>query len=494
MSGFAHLSRIALGLTSISCVLLVALDLAGLVPDQQDAVSRSRSAKAEAIVRQATISATLDDMSGLRSLLEVASRRDDDVLSVALRDPLGRLRMATREHRRLWVGAPDEGSSHSHMRMPIFHEGEQWATLEIRFASAEPLGILRELWERPATRLVLCMAALGFLANLVFVRRILRHLDPSEVVPARVQTTLDVMADGVLLVDDEERVVLANAAFCERLQRSPSSLVGMPASSLPWQLEASPARSAVLPWLAALEEGGVHENVPVSIGAGADAVEFRVNASPVLDGWERAKGAIVTFRDVTQLERQRRELEQALTELGKSRDEIRLKNEELELLAQTDSLTGIANRRTFMHWYEEQFALSQVNREPLSVLMVDIDFFKKVNDEYGHAMGDEVICRVAQLLQDQTRSTDIAGRYGGEEFCVALLGMTTAQAAEAGESIREAVAAPGFARVPVTVSVGASSTELGAGSPGALLEEADAALYASKGGGRNRVTRFDALP
>jgi diguanylate cyclase (GGDEF)-like protein len=125
--------------------------------------------------------------------------------------------------------------------------------------------------------------------------------------------------------------------------------------------------------------------------------------------------------------------------------------------------------------------------------MVDIDFFKKVNDEHGHAMGDEVICRVADVLRDHRGSTDIAGRYGGEEFCMAYLGVEITKAVEIAEKIRTTIAAPGFARIPVTVSIGVSSTEFGAKTPSALLEEADQSLYASKNNGRNRVTRFDEI-
>lgn len=403
--------------------------------------------------------------------------------------------MSTRDHERYWAHAPSEGSTVNHTRMPIYQGGSRWAMLEVSFAPIRMTAIMTALWERPSTRLILAMGVLGFLANMLFLKRVLRHLDPSEVVPARVQTALDVMTNGVLLVDANQRIVLANSAFCRGLNRNSASLLGMPAGALPWEPAEVGGVAAELPWLCALEEGESRTDVPISIrpdGEG-ERLEFRVSGSPVLDGWNRAKGAIVTFQDVTQLERQRRELEAALTELGKSQDEIRLQNEELELLAKTDSLTGLANRRTFMAWYDEQFEISSANHEPLCCLMVDIDFFKKVNDEHGHAMGDEVICRVADVLRDHRGSTDLAGRYGGEEFCMAYLGVDIAKAVEIAEKIRATIAGPGFARIPVTVSIGVSSTEFGARNPAALLEEADQSLYASKNHGRNRVTRFDEI-
>lgn len=495
MSGVGHLSRIALGLASLSCVILVVLDLAGMIPDRADRLSEERAGLAEAMVTQATVSATVDDMRGLRALLELSTRRNDDIRSVGLRDARGRALMATRDHDLYWADAPREGSSATHTRMPIFKHGSRWAMLEISFAPLSPRTILATLWHRPSTQLILAMGVLGFFGNLIFVRRILRHLDPSEVIPARVQTALDVMTDGVLLVDSDERIVLANAAFCGRLNRPPASLLGLPASTLGWIPGETASGPVELPWLEAIERSEARADAPVSIMPEdeSEPIEFRVSGSPVLDGWSRAKGAIVTFRDVTQLERQRRELEAALVELQKSQDEIRLQNEELELLARTDSLTGLANRRTFMSWYEEQFAISRASGEPLCCMMVDIDFFKKVNDNHGHAMGDEVICRVADVLRENRGATDLSGRYGGEEFCIAYLGIDVAAAVEIAETIRTTIGAPGFARIPVTVSIGVSSTEFGATEPAALIDEADQGLYASKEGGRNRVTRFDAI-
>ena len=422
-------------------------------------------------------------------------RRDDEVRSAGLRDKRGRVLMATRGHSRFWAGAPETGSTESFMRLPIFNQGAQWADLEIVYAEADAQTILVELWARPVTKIILTMAVLGFIANLFYMKRILKHLDPSQVIPTRVQTALDVMADGVLLIDAEERIVLANGAFCEKTELSRASLLGMSASSLAWDTAKATSNSYRVPWEVAIREGESAMDVPISImPAGAEEpIEFRVSGSPVLNGLSQSKGAIVTFKDVTELERQRRALEGAMTELEKSRDEIRIQNEELELLASTDPLTGLANRRTFMDAYGEFFEATRKAGTPLSCLMVDIDFFKRVNDDHGHAMGDEIICQVAQVLKDHSESVGLAGRYGGEEFCVALPNMTSEGAMEIAERMRETIGAPAFARIPVTVSIGIASTESGARSYTVLIEEADESLYASKRNGRNRVTRYDQI-
>jgi diguanylate cyclase (GGDEF)-like protein len=125
--------------------------------------------------------------------------------------------------------------------------------------------------------------------------------------------------------------------------------------------------------------------------------------------------------------------------------------------------------------------------------MVDIDFFKRVNDEHGHGVGDEVIQRVAEALKGAVRSSDAVCRYGGEEFCIALPVADIEAGAMVGERVRAKIASPGFARVPVTVSVGVASVGFGAESLLDLIGQADEALYASKHGGRNRVTRWDQM-
>jgi hypothetical protein len=110
VTGFAHLGRIALALTSLSCVILLGLDLVGLIPNHSDRLTQQRMSVAEAMITQATVSATLEDMTGLRSLLEVSTRRNDDVRSVALRDNRGRVLMSTHEHSSVWADAPADGS------------------------------------------------------------------------------------------------------------------------------------------------------------------------------------------------------------------------------------------------------------------------------------------------------------------------------------------------------------------------------------------------
>jgi diguanylate cyclase (GGDEF)-like protein len=483
--------RLSLGLVLLTCTILLTADVLRLLPPLEDEALRARIAAAERLSMQAAQAASRDDLGVLRSLLHGAVSADADLLSVAVRTAGGTLLVQAGDHRLLWDPPEAEGSTATHMRVPLFRDGRPWGTLEARFAERERAGLLASLWRRPLVRLLLVTGGLGFVAYALYLRRNLKHLDPSAVIPARVQAALDVMAEGVILVDSLERIVLANAAFARRVGVAPASLLGVDAGSLRWRPDGAAGAPLALPWRGAVREGVATTGGTLRLDTPGDGERvFVVNASPVLDGWGQPKGAIATFDDATELERKTTALEEALAELEKSRDEIRLQNDELQVLARRDPLTGVANRRAFMARLETQLTDARQARRELCCLMVDIDHFKKVNDQYGHTMGDEVIQRVAQALAAELGSSEAVCRYGGEEFCVALEGGLE-QAMRVAERVHKKVQLPGFARVPVAVSIGVSSTRWGAGSLLELIEQADEALYASKQRGRNRVTRFD---
>lgn len=188
--------------------------------------------------------------------------------------------------------------------------------------------------------------------------------------------------------------------------------------------------------------------------------------------------------------RRRREREQELTRLTQ---QLEIMNESLLRLSLLDGLTGVANRRCFDQTLEEMWTGAMRESFSLSMILLDVDFFKRYNDVYGHAAGDDCLRSVAAALsRSLRRSTDFLARYGGEEFA-ALLPHTEMKEAEAiAERFREAVAssrrplAPGTE--PVTVSAGVACVVPPRGlHPNELIKAADAALYEAKRTGRNRV-------
>ncbi|ACS99386.1 sensor domain-containing diguanylate cyclase [Paenibacillus sp. JDR-2] len=173
----------------------------------------------------------------------------------------------------------------------------------------------------------------------------------------------------------------------------------------------------------------------------------------------------------------------------KKQQELLDLNEKLEALASTDPLTGLKNRRYFQEQLQKYTELSEQTEAALSLCIVDIDRFKSINDTYGHPVGDLVLTRLAQLLQEQSPDGAVVARFGGEEFVILLPELDQEQALVAAERYRAATETTPLGDLRITISIGtatfaAAETEL------SLLQQADQALYHSKNNGRNRVTHY----
>jgi two-component system chemotaxis family response regulator WspR len=194
---------------------------------------------------------------------------------------------------------------------------------------------------------------------------------------------------------------------------------------------------------------------------------------------------------ITQMER-----DEAFRALEKSQKELAAANEILEKLSSLDGLTGVPNRRRFDEVLKQEWQRSVRHSTALSLIMIDIDFFKLYNDTYGHQGGDECLKRVAKALEDAARrETDVVARYGGEEFAAILPETGSKGASEVAEALRAIIETENIPHESstvcdhVTISVGVATglPEKGS-SPEHLLAAADQALYKSKEEGRNKVT------
>jgi len=190
-------------------------------------------------------------------------------------------------------------------------------------------------------------------------------------------------------------------------------------------------------------------------------------------------------------------LESIAGQIGVAVDNARLYSE-VECMAITDSLTGLTNRRAFMERLDRELQLSRRLGVPLSLLLIDIDHFKRFNDTFGHLVGDQVLREVATVITGAVRTSDITARYGGEEFAVILPDTAVDGGLALSERIRRAVEGHHLgpsnprARQRVTVSLGLATYPDHASLPEELIDAADGALYLSKKRGRNRVTVFSA--
>ncbi|WP_167726439.1 MULTISPECIES: GGDEF domain-containing response regulator [Cryobacterium] len=179
----------------------------------------------------------------------------------------------------------------------------------------------------------------------------------------------------------------------------------------------------------------------------------------------------------------------AAAHVKKLQDQLRQRNTELDLLSRTDVLTGLHNRRHLEEELAHHHSRAMRHGDPLSVLLLDIDHFKRVNDGYGHPAGDVVLAVFAERLRQELRDGDVAGRWGGEEFLVVLPRTDLAGALSVANRIRRVVAATPIVAagvgIAVTVSGGCASGPLGGSDQ--LVDVADAQLYAAKAAGRNRI-------
>lgn len=205
----------------------------------------------------------------------------------------------------------------------------------------------------------------------------------------------------------------------------------------------------------------------------------------------------ITQRNIAQiaLQNAQNDLERRVTERTEelSLEILVRKNLEQKLreLANTDELTEVLNRRGFMKAAEDEWQRSQRYNHPITFLSFDADYFKSINDNYGHAAGDEVLKNIAMIASHAIRDNDIVGRIGGEEFAIALIETNLEQATEMAERLRQKIeGTPTVYRgqtIPVTISIGISQSTSSHASAKDCLIDSDMALYRAKEGGRNRV-------
>ncbi|MDX5444881.1 MAG: PAS domain-containing protein [Zoogloeaceae bacterium] len=301
-----------------------------------------------------------------------------------------------------------------------------------------------------------------------------RHLAETELKAERLRLTtlLERFPGGVLMEDAANVVVVANQGFCDlfALSGGAGALIGLSHEAVLQRL--GPERCH---WLHEPHgESGREQRRSVEVEAPGGRV-LEIDWLPISSEDERL-GRVWMVRDIT--ERKQRE-------------------SALETLAATDPLTGLPNRRSFMERLDR--AWLEARQRPAgdgAVLMLDIDHFKSVNDTWGHAVGDEVLQHVANVIRQSLRRHDVPGRLGGEEFAALLPDATLENARLLAERVRERLerepARTSAGEVGVTISIGVAHFD--GSSVRQVLERADEALYEAKSGGRNRVCLAGGAP
>lgn len=356
------------------------------------------------------------------------------------------------------------------------------ATTILAWAIAEATGELKPVLAVVFAPLVVCMANLFYLSDwnpspwfdmttfgfaaaaMILDAGVLRYgvLDRLPVVRERV---VEQLTDGLVVINDEGMIIDINPSALKILGATRNRLSDEPITSF----------ITTVP-LADLLANRMN-NIDIKLGDNA----YDATASAV-DDTDPRSDVVLVFRDVTQ----RRKTEQ----------DLRLAQEELIRLAHTDSLTGIHNRRFFMQRLEEEIERIRRHSSNLSVLVFDMDFFKKINDTYGRDMGDQVLKAVADASMEIKRVTDVAARIGGEEFALLLPETDRTGALHLALRLLEAIECVSQPtvddkRLEVTASIGVATVNVRSEDVDNVLKHADEALYKAKRAGRNQVCCAD---
>lgn len=490
MKKISATTRLAFSLTGLMVSLLLFGTLLGVFPDAKSMTLRSRTQLSEAIALGFAGQATTSDAETVERILTSIRERNKDICSIAIRESTGATLASVGDHA-AWEPRFDGKSTLTQITVPLGAGNGQWGAVEVRFeplsASDGPL-----LSQLPPIAIAGCVGLLTFFIYQFYLRFALRALNPSKVVPKRVNEALNTLTEGLLVLDKNERIMLANTSFAEAVGVDSEALLGKKVSELPWHARDASKRD---PWTRSMAEGAAEKGVLLDLDFEDERSRtYSVNSVPISDDKGECRGVLASFEDVTEIEQKTAQMATMLDKLRKSAKQVNRQNRELERLATRDPLTNCLNRRAFFETGEQLLRAGKRYEYPVSVVMLDVDHFKSVNDNHGHALGDEVLQRVGLEMLKLSRESDLVCRYGGEEFCILMPHVELEAAKRTAERIRKAVAALEFEEVRVTASFGVSDHSLGASDLQAMLDQADQSLYAAKNTGRNRVVRFDELP
>ncbi len=479
--------RITIGVLSLTLSLILVADFIGMTPDGERNVIEQRQRFVEMLTVQLSVAVEKKNARAMKSLLWTAVQRNKEIVSAAIRRPDGVIFVQYGEHEKNWENFAGNNTS-TEMQLPIMQKNKTYAQVEVLFHPIGEVGIFG-IPIGTLSGLLIFVVLIGSFGYWILIRRSLMYLDPTSVIPGRVRSALDVLASGVLILDEKERIVMSNAVFSNKVRIPAGQLIGMRPSEFPWRSPRDDESSVDLPWQDALKSGLDRANVMLRLTVGESSERvFLVNSSPIIDENDKLRGVMVGFDDVSDLEAKNRMLHDMVQELEQSKDKVDKQNEKLHYLATRDPLTGCHNRRSLYEQFESTMKHSMAQNKPLSCIMSDIDHFKAVNDTYGHGAGDEIIKMVTKALREAVREEDVVGRYGGEEFCIMLPGISVFEAKKIAERCRKSIESESCENIKVTSSFGVSSLSGGAKTVDEMISQADAALYLSKENGRNRVT------
>jgi len=292
----------------------------GIIPDKLAAIRAGRTGLAESIAIHSTALVMKNELKRLNNDFTLMTERNEDLLSLGLRKNDGQSISATPGHEEYWQDMEGDYSRESQVQIPIWKGKDKWGQLELHFKPLNGNGFLGVL-QSPLISTVLFMGIGCFIAFYFYLGKVLSLLDPSQAVPGRVRTALDTMAEGLLVLDHKEQIVLANQAFENILGKASGELLGYKAGTFPWRdMEGNKLKREQRPWVQAITLGEVQKNKRLRlILPNRKQLTFNINCSPVLSSGKKYAGVLISFDDITPLEEKE-------IELRKSKDDAESAN------------------------------------------------------------------------------------------------------------------------------------------------------------------------
>lgn len=492
--------RVTIGLIALLIGWLLLLDLlVGISPNQNQVEQDSRKRISENLAINSSILVQTQDYRNLKKLLEQTTLRDKLILSAAVRLKNKAIVAQTANHDKFW-NPTETLSTMDFVHVGLNANGKPWGDLEIAFKPTGTAGGLMGWLKNPSIISLLLVALGSLVLYFLYLKKIFSYLDPSSVIPDRVRVAFDSFSEGVMMIDRTGRVVLANKILRSWVDEKDAKIFGQSIKHLSWLTSSLEKNSDNHPWMQAMASQEPILGLPLDIKkSSGDLIKSIINCSPIQDTGGNVRGCLITFDDVTKMHQLNNELKTTNDELKKSRLDLDRQNDELRKLATRDPMTNCLNRRAFFESAEKIFTRSIASNASLCCIMADIDFFKRFNDNYGHAVGDKVIISVAKIMFSGLRMEDLFCRYGGEEFCILLPGASIEVAMKLAERLRKEIESNAGSSLrseellKVTSSFGVSAANSKTSSLLELIDQADKALYRSKENGRNQVSNFDVL-